>query len=167
MTYWGSSAGTLLFLPDPACALDVEDLAILAAGNVQVVANDDYWHNPMAWFDSRGDGLFLRLSRVPPHYGDGIRWGDREQEDAVLHVAERATLRSRRRWYALCEYGGWDEECRDMCEHPTFEDFRDELRRLEEQRLHAKPRHQTWGPPDCVIHKVHGPPWMPDMPSSS
>lgn len=166
MSRFDSSTGTLLYLPEAACLAGADDvLRPLAAANVRIETSE--FHNPMAWLDDGHTGTFLRLLPFNPSAPErlswgGINWDDESQTQAVLEVAESLALRTRNRWYALCQYQGWDEECTAVTEAASLEEFRELLRETERPRRRG--RHRDTPPPkrhpkECRVYKVRGPTW--------
>lgn len=126
MSRWGDSTGTILYWPDRAATVGADDvLSSLAEVSIRLAHAD--WNNPVAWLGG-GSGVFIRLQahhpRAPqqPHWG-GVDWGRSEQAESVLHVAETLALRTRNRWYALCDYEGWDDACTRVVDVPSFDAF--------------------------------------------
>lgn len=161
MSRYDDSTGTLLYFPDAAAsALTDAERGVLQKAGLQLLDQDPrYVNNPLAWLDATGTGLVLRLYDA---WG-GLNWDDPDQIEAVWTVAEAACLRSRNRWYALCNYQGYEDECREVREHADFASIRSEMARLNERRQSKKKMLRVISPDECVVHKVWGPPWTPDQ----
>ncbi len=170
MSRWDSSTGTLLYLPDRSCTKDASGiLAALGRAALEVV-KDDVWHNPIEWLDARHQGVFIRVLPIKQdRYGvwrgwGGIYWDNAAQVEALLSVAESLTMRTVNRWYALCDYEGWDDECTQTTEVPSFEDFRALLKEMSPRAVRAGPKRgkpERLHPAECHVYRVHGPPWTP------
>lgn len=169
MSRWDSSTGTLLFWPDRSC-LDGAAAVLQALDPHRIRVLDEDWHNPMEWLDPKGQGVFIRLVPLTPFSDDdalgwgGIDWDTPEKAEAVLHVAESLALRTRNRWFALCDYQGWEDDCTEVVEVASFAEFRSLLAQTSARGARAG-RHrddqERQHPVECHVYKVHGPPWMP------
>lgn len=69
-------------------------------------------------------------------------------------------MRTVNRWYALCDYQGWDDECTQVTEVPSFEGFRALLQETASRGVrkgrNRDLRHRVH-PAECHVYKVQAP----------